>query len=95
MKIKKIIYQIATTFLGLLLSFLTHAIIEIWYLKWADRTGHIVKWTSVFGKGLCALPIFLQIGLFILGGISGFLLGLYWWRIVYVEKKHWFSKKKE
>lgn len=33
MKIKKTIYIIATIFFGLLLSFITHAFLEMWYIK--------------------------------------------------------------
>ena len=88
---KKAIYIIFSTLLGILLSFILHAGIEVLYIRYSEK----VNWNSVFGKGLCALPVWLQIGLFIFGAVFGFLLGLFWWRLVYIEKRRWFKKKKE
>jgi hypothetical protein len=75
---KKAIYLILFTILGILFSFIVHAVIEILYLKYAT---HVV-WSSG-----CALPAWLKYGLPILGAIGGFLLGRIGWRIVYVEKR--------
>ncbi|MFH1583070.1 MAG: hypothetical protein ABIB72_01990 [Candidatus Falkowbacteria bacterium] len=80
-KIKRIVYLFAATILGLLLSFLAHAIIEINYLR------YILNWgLPVIFYGSCTLPPVLQIALLILGAVGGFFLGRFWWRKVYIEK---------
>lgn len=93
MQIKKVVYLFASTILGIILSFLLHAIIELVYLREADDASII--WTSLWGKGSCALPIWLQIGLLVIGMIGGYALGRLWWRIVYIEKRHWRVGKKK
>lgn len=78
---KRVVYLCATTFLGLMLSFLIHAGLEMGYLKWAESEDIIVHF-----YGGCALPPLLQIIIWLAGGMGGFSLGLYWWRMVYGKK---------
>jgi len=78
---KHLVYLIASTILGILLSFLAHAAIETYYLSLAQRLGANVIW-----YGGCALPPVLQIGLLLAGGLGGFYLGRFWWRKVYIER---------
>jgi hypothetical protein len=86
-KTKKTIYLIASTILGLLLSFIAHILIEINYLKWISNHKLVVS----FYNGCALLPAF-QIGLFLLGAIGGFFLGRFWWRKIYIERV-WEKKK--
>ena len=79
--IKKVIYLITFTILGLLLSLIAHAVIEINYINWSLSHAQIV----VF-YGNCALHPAFQISLWIFGGVSGFLLGLFWWQKIYIER---------
>ena len=79
--LKKAVYLIAATVLGVLLSFLVHALIEINYLKVAADQNIAV----VFSNS-CALPSWLNISLWILGAVGGFWLGRFWWRKIYVQK---------
>lgn len=86
--IKKIIYYISATILGILLSLLAHAATEYVYLSQAMARDFTVKWVS-FGSGVgCALPLWIQISLLLTGIIGGFLLGRRWWRIIYIEKRY-------
>jgi uncharacterized membrane protein YgaE (UPF0421/DUF939 family) len=78
---KKAIYLLASTILGLLLSFLVHALIEINYLKVAADQNIAVA----FSNG-CALPSWLNISLWVLGALGGLFLGRFWWRKIYIEK---------
>ena len=87
-KIKKIIYLFASTILGLVLSFIAHALIEINYLSWAAKYGYIVA-----SYGSCFLPFWFQNILWALGAVGGFLLGKFWWRKLYVERV-WMKRKK-
>ena len=85
---KKIIYYISATLLGVLLSLLAHAAIEYVYLNQAMSRGFKVKWVT-FGSGAgCALPLWLQASLLLVGIIGGLLLGRRWWRIIYIEKRY-------
>lgn len=79
--IKKIVYLTAFIFLGLLLSFNLHSLMEINYLRFAANNNIIVHF-----YGSCALPIAIQILLPALGIIFGFFSGLYWWRRIYIER---------
>jgi len=79
--IKKAVYLSAAMILGLLLSFIAHALIEINYLSYALKRD----WLVVFYGG-CALPLALTIALLILGAVGGFFLGRFWWRKVYIER---------
>jgi len=90
MKPRKTIYLIAATVFGIILSYIVLAALEIWYLKDAMATGEDIIWYTSFGMatGACALPPYLQYGLLILGIASGYLLGRWWWKIIYVEKLH-------
>jgi len=80
-KFKKTVYLLATIILGLLLSLLAHAFIEISYLNWVQSKGQIVQF-----YGSCALPPLLQTSVWILGAVGGFFLGRFWWRKVYIER---------
>jgi hypothetical protein len=80
-KLKKVVYICATTFLGLMLSFIAHGLIEMAYLRWAADRVILVPF-----YGGCALPPALQALIWLTGGIGGFMLGRFWWRKVYVEK---------
>lgn len=80
-KFKKTVYLSASVVLGVMLSFLAHAIIEMIYLRLASSQD----WPVSFHYG-CALPLVLSYGLFIIGIIGGYFLGRYWWRWIYIDR---------
>jgi hypothetical protein len=86
-KFKRAIYLSAAVILGILLSFIIHALIEINYLNWALSQGKVVEF-----YGSCALSPVLQISLWLLGAIGGFFLGRFWWRKIYIER-FWEKKR--
>lgn len=79
---KKTIYIVSWVFLGLILSFIVHAKIEMQYLKWADTNNIIIQWSL---GGNCALPLWLIILLPVLGIALGVWAGFFFWQKVYVE----------
>jgi len=86
---KRTIYIILAMFLGFLLSLLLHVAVETIYLQLAEGP---VQWHSFFGLGLCALPIWLSSLFAVAGILFGYWLGVVWWRIVYIEYRHWRTK---
>lgn len=93
-KAKKRIYIALTVFLGIMLSFITHALLEVTILRQAFVEGRLVEGTYFLGVGWCALPIWTQYTFPILGIGGGYWLGQHWWKIVYIEKRHWRFRKK-
>jgi hypothetical protein len=80
-KLKKIMYLIAATILGLLLSFIAHTVIEMTYLSLMTEQGRRV----VFYHGCALLPV-ISYTIWALGALGGFLLGRFWWRLVYIDR---------
>jgi len=83
---KKIVYLSLFTFLGILISFLVHAGIEIPIIYLLDanfeKYGLGLTWDDWFSFHYWGSAI-----LFTLGAIAGFWQGIYWWKIIYVEKR--------
>lgn len=94
MVLKKTIYIILTIFLGLLLTETLGAWVEISYIEEALNVGGVIQTKSFFGFSFY-LPIYFQLGLYLVGLVGGYFLGQSWWRIVYVEKRHWRFRKKK
>jgi len=84
-KWKRSAHYAATTLLGVIVSYGLHAVIELWWISYAQQNGIPITWTYHFGKGLCALPPIVQYGLLALGVAGGALVGPIWWKWVYIE----------
>lgn len=78
---KRAVYLIASTILGILLGAIVCGFFEIKYLSLAP---------DPFNDGYTRLQI-LQGIILILGATSGFFVGKFWWRKIYVEKV-WIKK---
>jgi hypothetical protein len=87
-KLKKYAYLLASITLGLLLSLIFQAFIEMAYLGRMAEDGQSVD----FYNG-CALTLWLQASIWLVGAIGGFLLGRFWWRWLYVDRV-WKKNKK-
>lgn len=79
---KKWFYITSFIFLGILVQFLVHAVIEIIY------TGLLLKKYEIFGFGLSfdtwfEIHAIFAVALFIAGIIIGFRQGVYWWKRIY------------
>jgi len=82
---KRKFYIAAFIFLGILLQFLVHAGIEIWYINLLltdfQKYGFGLSWESweMIHHGLLLVLLFC-------GGIFGFWQGKYWWKRIYVDR---------
>jgi len=82
---KKTIYIILFTFLGILLQFLLHAVVEIWYINLLSlnfsKYGFGLSWAQWF-----TIHSVLTIILLIAGGLFGFFAGKFAWKKIYEKK---------
>ena len=78
---KRLIYIVSWVVLGLLLSFLAHAFIEITYINFALSRGMVLVDQTAFGRGYCVLPNWLQLLLPVLGAVGGYASGKFFWRV--------------
>ena len=85
MNTKKTVYIILTMILGLILSFIVHAAIEIFYINYLLEKEVLPQPSSLTHQ--CYLPLSLQIILLLVGLFCGYFLGHFWWRKVYIERK--------
>lgn len=83
---KKIVYIILFTFLGVLVGFLTHSIIEVAVIFLLERNFEKYslgfnwqQWFTIHSVG----TVFLLFA----GGLFGLSQGFFWWRIIYIEKR--------
>lgn len=82
--VKKTIYIISFSFLGILLQFLIHGLIENWYI------GLLISDFPKYGLGLSWEKWYIihhigSIILFAAGAFFGFSQGKFWWRKIYEE----------
>jgi len=77
---KKIAYIFLTAILGLLLSLIIHAILEIILIAWASKQNIILTANL---NGSCFLPNWLNFSLTLFGLGFGLLIGFKWWNIIY------------
>lgn len=83
---KQIFYISAFTLLGIILQFLVHSLIEIWYINLLlsdfSRYGLGLSWNNWY-----AIHYVLTIVLFILGFGLGLWQGRIWWKKIYNHEK--------
>lgn len=85
---KRTFYIALCIFLGLMLGFLLHTVVEVAIIGQLVISSDIrpfgVTWVNWFR--LHALwTVITTVG----GVIGGYYLGVTWWRIVYIEKRRW------
>jgi hypothetical protein len=85
---KKKIYIFFTILLGILLSIIVHGLAESWYINFSLERGIYLEPVGFLGR-VCYLPFYMSALLLLAGLVGGYFLGKNWWRIVYVEKRHW------
>ena len=83
---KKFIYITAFTFLGIIVAFIIHALIEIaaiavLHSDWEKRSLGLSRDTWLIIRNVWAALII------VLGATIGFRQGKHWWRVIYIDKK--------
>jgi hypothetical protein len=92
MPTKKLIYLIASVILWSLLGFIAGIILEKIYINALLAQGKYAPFFPFGGINFYLNPVW-QFILIIAGAIGGYFIGQVWWRIVYIEKRHWRMKK--
>ena len=46
-------------------------------------------------NAVVAIPTWVQYVLLIVGTVGGYALGQHWWRVVYVQRRHWYFRMKD
>jgi hypothetical protein len=87
--LKKGVYVILTMGLGKLLGLIAYGLITLKFIKILVRRGLPVEYDHIYWFIYSPVPAYLFWVLVFSGVIGGFFLGLRWWQIVYVEKRHW------
>jgi len=83
---KRLVYYAFSIVLGVLLSFVIHALVEQMYI--ALLLANFARWS--FGLSwdtLLALHHFFSLALLVTGVFGGYFLGVYWWKLVYIQNK--------
>ena len=46
-------------------------------------------------NAVVAIPLWVQYVVLVAGTVGGYFLGQHWWRVVYVERRHWYFRMKD
>jgi len=93
---KKSIYLFLTIILVFLLMLILHSFLELWFINGYFAMNGKYPETAVYLQLSSYLPPAIPLFLLAVTVFGGYFLGQTWWRIVYVEKRHWrFRLKKK
>lgn len=81
-KIKRVVYLIAASILGILINYFIIVAIQVIYLQWILHSEKNI----IFYSGYPPFLIFIC-GFLLAGAVWGFVVGNYWWRIIYIEQR--------
>ena len=93
MNLKKAVYLGLTVVLVGLLMVILHSFLELWYFNAIYDASGIFPLKEYFLPFSSYLPPVVPIFLLIVSIVGGYFLGQWWWRIVYIEKRHWRFRK--
>ena len=94
MNLKKTVYLMLTIVLVSLLMLILHSFLELWYINSFVAYNGDFPGQTVFLQLSSYLPPGIPVFLLLIAIIGGFFLGQWWWRIVYIEKRHWRWRRK-
>lgn len=84
---KRIIYIIAFTVLGILFQFLVHALIETGYISVLELDFPRYSLGLTWSQLMIVHKIFTAV-LFVAGAVFGYIQGKYWWKQLYILKRY-------
>ena len=85
-KIKRKIYIVLFTLLGILIGILFHGIVEIWYIE--GLTQDFENFSLGFSwQQWFTIHSYFAIFTFVAGAFLGLKQGVYWWKVVYMQKR--------
>ncbi|MFA5871215.1 MAG: hypothetical protein WC858_00680 [Parcubacteria group bacterium] len=93
MKTKMITYIFLVIILTELLSMLGYGLLEMKFIVIMYGRNLPIQEEHIMGIFYTALPVRIFWSFLLFGIILGYLLGKSWWRIVYVERRHWNFKQ--
>lgn len=68
------------------MGFLVHALVEIWFI--GRLTAVFAHYSLGYSWGeWFTIHKYFSIILFVLGALTGYIQGKYWWRVVYDQKR--------
>lgn len=92
-EMKKYLYIVLATALGVLIGTLISCLIETWVINHAITNGRIpAEYSLMNGRSSYLSPI-VPVIILVATAVLGFTLGQSGWRLVYVKKKHWWRKR--
>lgn len=89
---KRTLYIVLTTVLGIMLGFLVHALAEMWAIDLIVQGGSPFGLTLTIDQWFTVHRAWSMVTL-VGGAVTGFFLGKYWWRLVYIEHRHFWHKR--
>ena len=85
---KRNFYLLCTIILGTLLSFIVHGLVEFSVILLLVSDFETYGLGLTWGTWWHIHTVFTAV-LFLCGVVGGYKLGVTWWRIVYIEHRHW------
>lgn len=89
---KKIIYIFLATILGVFIGANLDFLTEQWLIHNSLSQGKLPTDYLYFNSRVYLSP-YLSFLFFAIGAFCGFLAGVRWWQMVYVEKRRWWGKR--
>ncbi len=91
---KRNLYIALVALLGILVGIGVTSLSETYVINNALAQGLIPYAYSYFNTETY-IPPYVLLAILLLGAAGGFMLGHTWWRLVYVERRHWLYAKGE
>lgn len=91
---KKIIYILLTSLLFLELGFLFHSVFNVMYVGFVFKDNGLFPDELFSGSFYTILPMWAYYVFGVSLFATGIFAGMKWWRIVYIEKRHWSYRRK-
>jgi hypothetical protein len=86
---KRVVYILLTIFLFLEFGYLFHSVFNVMYVNFVFKDNGLFPDELFSGYFYTILPVWAYCIFGSLLVFTGLFVGKKWWRIVYIEKRHW------